>query len=86
MQAQLIKIGNSKGIRFPSVLIKQYDLKEAVEITPTPNGILIQPAQKKKAREGWAEQMKAATEKEGLDVPDADWLGIQNEFDEKEWT
>ena len=65
MQSTLIQIGNSKGVRLPASLIKQYELKEAIEITPTAEGILIQPAQKRKAREGWEEQIDAVNEKYG---------------------
>ena len=85
MQSTLIQIGNSKGVRLPASLIKQYELKEAIEITPTAEGILIQPAQKRKAREGWEEQIDAVNEKYGPEAPDQEWLGFTTEWEEKEW-
>ena len=86
MQSTLIQIGNSKGVRLPASLIKEYELKEAIEITPTPEGILIRPAKKRKAREGWEEQIQASIEKEGPIDYDQDFLAFGNEWDEKEWT
>ena len=54
MEARIIQIGNSKGIRLPNALIKQYDLKGTIEITPTPEGILIQPSKSIVPRSEWA--------------------------------
>jgi len=53
MQAKIIRIGNSQGIRLPAALIKQYELKEAIEIIPTPDGILIQPSKGIIPRSEW---------------------------------
>ena len=85
MQGTLIQIGNSKGVRLPASLIKQYELKDIIEITPAADGILIQPARKRKAREGWEEQINASIEQEGPIDYDADFLALGNEWDEKEW-
>jgi antitoxin MazE len=85
MEARIIQIGNSKGIRLPNTLIKQYGLKDTIEIIPTPEGILIRPKEKRKAREGWEEQIKAVIDEHGPDDQD-DWGPVVSEFDEKEWT
>ena len=41
MEAKLIKIGNSKGIRLPSRLIKKYHLHEHLTLLEKNEGILI---------------------------------------------
>jgi antitoxin MazE len=82
METKLIKIGNSFGIRIPKSLIKQYDLSDNIVIDPTEKGILIKS--KKKAREGWEEQLVRAIG-EGQQ-PDNELLeGFTDEFTEKEW-
>lgn len=55
--ANLIKIGNSQGIRIPQALIKQANLQDReFEIHVVDNGLLITPI--KKHRQGWKEQFK----------------------------
>lgn len=39
---KLVPIGNSKGVRIPSELIRRYQLRDEVQITEMPNGILIE--------------------------------------------
>ncbi len=41
MEAKLIKIGNSKGLRLPSKLIKKYHLRDHLTIIEKDGGILI---------------------------------------------
>ena len=41
MEAKLIKIGNSKGLRLPSKLIKKYHLHDHLTIIEKDGGILI---------------------------------------------
>ncbi|MDB5089359.1 MAG: hypothetical protein JWR09_3353 [Mucilaginibacter sp.] len=62
METKLIKIGNSYAIIIPDLLIEDYKLKHTLEICPTGDGIIINP--KKKAREGWAEQLATAIAEE----------------------
>ncbi len=82
METKLIKIGNSFGVRLPKALISQYGLKTDIEIEPTENGILI--SSKKKAREGWTEQLANAIKQGHL--PDDELLeGFSDEFTETEW-
>ena len=82
MEAKLIKIGNSFGIRIPKALIHQYSLSTPIEIDPTENGILIKS--KKKARAGWMEQLTVAIE--SGHQPDDELLeGFSDEDIDKEW-
>lgn len=41
MEAKIIPIGNSKGIRIPKRLLVKYGLNESVEIKEMENGILL---------------------------------------------
>ena len=43
MEAKLIKIGNSKGIRLPNKLIKKYHLNDNLKLIEKDEGILIKP-------------------------------------------
>ena len=82
METKLIKIGNSFGIRIPKSLIQQYDLFNKIEIDPTENGILIKS--KKKAREGWKEQLTSAIQ--NGNQPDEELLeGFSDAEADKEW-
>ena len=82
METKLIKIGNSFGIRIPKSLIQQYNLSNDIEIDPTENGILIKS--KKKARDGWKEQLATAIQNGNL--PDDELLeGFSDAEADKEW-
>lgn len=41
MQAKLISIGNSKGIRLPKKIIEKYHLHDTLDLEEKENGILI---------------------------------------------
>ncbi len=41
MQAKLISIGNSKGIRLPKKIIEKYHLHDTLNLEEKENGILI---------------------------------------------
>jgi antitoxin MazE len=52
MLAQLVSIGNSKGVRIPATLLRQYNIQEEVELLPGKDVIVIRPVSRK-PREGW---------------------------------
>ena len=56
MQSTLIKIGNSKGVRIPASLLKEYDFTDEVFLELQEEGILVKPA--KKPRKGWSAAFK----------------------------
>ncbi len=51
MKSRIVKIGNSKGIRIPKLLIEQTGLGEEVEIQVEGNRLIIGPAACPRA--GW---------------------------------
>lgn len=82
MKAQLIKIGNSKGVRLPKSVIEQCDLKYEVEIKIKDKKIILSSPQK--ARLGWAEEFEKLTQ--GGKIKDK--LVFENpssESDDREW-
>lgn len=52
MRTNIISIGNSKGIRIPKVILKQFDIEDHVDLEIEKNRIVIRPV-KGKSREGW---------------------------------
>jgi len=51
MEASIIQIGNSKGLRLNKQVLEQYQIADKVELILEENQIIIRPI--KKAREGW---------------------------------
>lgn len=80
LKTQIVKIGNSRGIRIPKLLIDQAGFGKEVEISIQRDGILIRPA--KHPRAGWEEQAKAMHEN-GDDVLLDGY--VPTEFDKSEW-
>ncbi len=56
MEVNIVKIGNSKGIRIPAAMIKACNIKSKVEIEMKDNVILIRPVET--PRKGWAKAFK----------------------------
>jgi len=56
MEVSIIKIGNSKGIRFSKTIIEKYNLRDKVDLTLDDDQIIIKPLSK--PRKGWDEAFK----------------------------
>jgi len=80
MKTKLVRIGNSRGIRLPKLLIEQAGLEEAVQLEVHGNTVVIRPLTSTRA--GWAEAAAtlAATEDGLLDAV------VPTNFDQDEWT
>lgn len=75
MHAQVIRIGNSKGIRIPAALLKACRIEEEVDIELTDGKLVITPITS--PRQGWDDSfvaMHAADEDEPYlaELPDDD--------------
>ena len=80
MKTQLVRIGNSRGVRIPKPLIDQAGLTNEVELELQGNTIVI--TARSTTRRGWAEaatKLRAEGSDSLLDPPSA------TRFDETEW-
>jgi antitoxin MazE len=80
MRLELIRIGNSRGIRIPKPLIEQCGLGNVVEARVTPDGLVLAPC--RVAREGWKQsfaESRPATAELLLDDLHS------NAFDAEDW-
>ena len=72
MKVNVVRIGNSKGIRIPKPLLQQCEITEAVELTVDGRRIVLAPV-RSKPRQGWdaaARRMRAVNDDKLL-IPDA---------------
>ena len=56
MEISVIKIGNSKGIRFSKTIIERYNIRDTVDLILDEGQIIIKPLSK--PRKGWEEAFK----------------------------
>jgi antitoxin MazE len=81
MEAQIIKIGNSKGLRLNKSILAKYEIQDKVEIILEENQIILKPI--KEPRKGWDEAF-AEMAKNGDDHLLIDDVFEDESFDE--WT
>ena len=79
MKAQIIRIGNSQGIRIPKTLLEDGKISGEVELELHEDGILIRSLQKPRAT--WDASFKALGDVDD-DQPVTQGSGS---FEEKEW-
>ncbi len=80
---KVVRIGNSRGVRLPKLILAKYAITETVVLEEREDGILLR--NKKDRRLSWADTFRAmAHEREdwsrfdgvigdGLDAPDTKW-------------
>jgi antitoxin MazE len=81
MKAQIIRIGNSKGIRIPRPLLEQCHLEGEVELTAQPEGLVVRPVGG--PRQGWAAAFEKMAHYGDDALLDAD--APATEWSRKEW-
>jgi antitoxin MazE len=81
MRTELVRIGNSRGIRIPKPIIKQCGLDDTVELRVENDCLAISP--QRKPRQGWEEAFLAG----GIAANDKVLLETAepNDFDLSEW-
>ena len=82
MKIELVRIGNSRGIRIPKPLIEQCGFGDTVELSVEQNRLIIQP--KRDPRQGWTQAFAAA--RSSAQDPRLLECLPPNEFDAEEWT
>ncbi len=80
MDAKLVKVGNSRGIRLPKALLEQAGLEELVTLRIVEGGLIVEP--RAAVRSGWSDAARAGSERG--DDTDGD-LWPQTRFDDAEW-
>jgi len=80
MHAQVIRIGNSRGIRIPAALLKACCIEDEVDIELTDGKLVITPIST--PRHGWDESFKA------MHAADEDqpYLDFPPDEDSEDWT
>ena len=78
-KVQIIKIGNSQGIRIPKALIEQCGFSSEVELRVEEGKLIISKAT---VREGWEESFREMAESGDDELLLGDFA---NQFDEEEW-
>jgi len=79
MKVELIRIGNSRGIRIPKPIIEHCGFEDAVELRIENDHLVIAPA--RQPREGWEDAFRAA----GPSTQDELLLNPRNQFDQEDW-
>jgi antitoxin MazE len=81
VKVDLIRIGNSQGVRIPKAMIEECGLGQRVEMRVESGSLIIAPA--KAVRSGWDEAFRAMAER-GDDralFPE----DLEHSFDDTEW-
>ncbi|MDI6707312.1 MAG: AbrB/MazE/SpoVT family DNA-binding domain-containing protein [Firmicutes bacterium] len=81
MKTEIIKIGNSKGIRIPAYILKECNIAEKIELEVKDGQIIITPVDE--PRKGWGKKFECMknngddklfiSEDVGLDAEDWEW-------------
>ena len=80
MKVELVRVGNSRGIRIPKPIIEQCGFEDAVELRIENDHLVIAPARGPRA--GWEEAFRAA----GSSAHDELFLDSpSSQFDREEW-
>lgn len=81
MKTELIRIGNSRGVRIPKPLIEQVGLGDVVDLRVENDRLVLSP--ERRLRHGWSDAFRAAQQEK----PEELLLGDipPNAFDLKEW-
>ncbi len=80
MEAAIIKIGNSKGLRLSKTILEKYNIKDKVEIILEKGQIILKPIET--PRENWESAFKK------MNTEDDDTLLIEGVFNDdnfEEW-
>jgi antitoxin MazE len=81
MKAEIIKIGNSKGLRIPSTILKQCRMKNAVNLKVEDEKLIITPYEETRA--GWEYNFQTIAKNNEDKLLDIGF--IEHSWDEEEW-
>lgn len=81
MRAEIVRIGNSRGIRIPKPVIEECGFGDKVEIKVENRRLIISP--ESGPREGWEQMFSSAGDSKEDETL---FESVSNEFDHQEWT
>jgi antitoxin MazE len=79
-KTRIVRIGNSRGIRVPKLLLDQADLPDEVELRAEPGRLVVRAAARPRA--GWAAKARSMHEHRDDQLLDA---STATRFDETDW-
>jgi len=82
MKTNIVRIGNSKGIRLPKSVLDQCRLKDSVELEVEGNALVIRPVHA--PRSGWVEAFSGMARHGDDKFLDEDVV-LATEWDRTEW-
>ena len=82
IKTQIVKIGNSQGIRIPKLLLQQTNLSDEVELEMQSNQIIIRPI--RRVRRNWEETFETMARLGDDALLDGDVL-TPTAWDDEEW-
>ncbi|RPI01417.1 MAG: AbrB/MazE/SpoVT family DNA-binding domain-containing protein [Calditrichaeota bacterium] len=83
MIIQIVKIGNSQGIRIPKIILQESQIGNEVELIAEHEQIIIRSV--KKARSGWDESFKTMAHNHDDKLLNEEQLSYQSSWDNEEW-
>ena len=81
MQAEIVKIGNSQGLRIPKTILKQCKIKNKVNLLVKNHSLIITASED--VRAGWEESFRQMAKNGDDKLLDKD--NIVHSWDEDEW-
>lgn len=84
MKTKIIKIGNSRGIRLPKVILLQIGINDEVDLEVDRDRIILKPIRRR--RSGWREAFQKMAVKSDDLLLDGEETIFQSSWDEDEWT
>lgn len=81
MRAEIIRIGNSKGLRIPKAVLEQCGIKSAVDLRVEDHSLIVTPYEE--VRAGWEKYFQLMAENK--DDTLLDISSLSNSWDEDEW-
>lgn len=81
-KTRIVKIGNSRGIRIPKLLLDQAQLRDEVEIEVQGDQLVVRPVQG--PRQGWDERFAEMAARGDDRLLDPDTVALSS-WDEDEW-
>jgi antitoxin MazE len=79
-KTRIVRIGNSRGIRVPKLLLDQADLPDEVELRAEPGRLVVSAAARPRA--GWAAKARRMHERGDDQLIEA---GTLTRFDDTDW-